>query len=352
MEDLKETVTTYVGKGMSVETATCIAGISKSSYYYKPSGGPRGRRPSESTLYKGAPVSNEKVVDDIKDIISAEFIDYGYDKVTHVLRGMGYTINSKKVYRLMKENNLLMPLRRKRKIAGKKYVEFTNPRFTRPLHIIEADIKYIYIHGQQKNAFLLTFLDTCTRMALEWTLGFTMRKQTVEYAINQLFNNWLKPNQISGNQLEVFLRTDNGSQFIAHLVRDTLAQNQIQQEFIKPATPQQNAHIESFHSTVERLVCQKVEMESLEHAREVFKRFYQVYNNQRILRPLLYNPPGKFFEMFQKGLIEIKWDEKKKENKFSFSREAGKSPASLPEVLLLGKTKLNKHNNLLSQQLN
>jgi len=326
MEELKETVTTYAGKGMSVKKATCMAGISKSSYYYKPSGGPRGRRPSESTLYKGTPVSNEKVVDDIKDIISAEFIDYGYDKVTHVLREAGYTINGKKVYRLMKENNLLMPLKRKRKIAGKKYVEFTSPRFTRPLHIIEADIKYIYIHGQQKNAFLLTFLDTCTRMALEWTLGFTMRKQTVEHAINQLFNNWLKPNQVPRAQLQVFLRTDNGSQFIAHLVRDTLAKNQIQQEFIKPATPQQNAHIESFHSAVEKLVCQRIEMESLEQARDIFKRFYHVYNNQRILRPLLYNPPVKFFGMFQQGLIEIKWDEKKKENKFPSAGKQGKAP--------------------------
>ncbi|HYG15477.1 MAG TPA: hypothetical protein VEC12_06955, partial [Bacteroidia bacterium] len=67
---------------------------------------------------------------------------------------------------------------------------------------------------------------------------------------------------------------------------------------------------------------------------------------------LLYNPPARFFEMFQQGLIEIKWDEKKKENKFSFSREAETNPAPSPEVFLVGKTKLNKHNSLSSQQLN
>ena len=48
------------------------------------------------------------VIEEIKDILSQEFCCYGYYNVTDELREMGNIINYKKVYRLMKEQNLLL----------------------------------------------------------------------------------------------------------------------------------------------------------------------------------------------------------------------------------------------------
>ncbi|MBU1822189.1 MAG: transposase [Bacteroidetes bacterium] len=48
------------------------------------------------------------MVEAIKSLLSEEFVDYGYLKTTVYLRDeMNYLINPKKVYRLMKENDLL-----------------------------------------------------------------------------------------------------------------------------------------------------------------------------------------------------------------------------------------------------
>ena len=41
------------------------------------------------------------------DLLGREFVCYGYRKVCKYLQRSGYIINRKKVFRLMKENNLL-----------------------------------------------------------------------------------------------------------------------------------------------------------------------------------------------------------------------------------------------------
>ncbi len=50
----------------------------------------------------------------------------------------------------------------------------------------------------------------------------------------------------------VNLRNDNGSQFIAYAVRDYLKDQQVVQEFIHVATPEENCFIEAYHSIIQR----------------------------------------------------------------------------------------------------
>jgi putative transposase len=47
------------------------------------------------------------------------------------------------------------------------------------------------------------------------------------------------------------LRTDNGSQFIAHGLRNFCKNNGITQEFTHVATPEENSYVESLFSQVE-----------------------------------------------------------------------------------------------------
>ncbi|MBL0026751.1 MAG: transposase [Saprospiraceae bacterium] len=85
--------------------------IPRSTYYYKPPQGikSKGRPVSSHTMKKDQTwATNEEVISDIKEILSEEFVDYGYLKTTHALRQQcGYIISPKKVYRLMEENKLL-----------------------------------------------------------------------------------------------------------------------------------------------------------------------------------------------------------------------------------------------------
>lgn len=60
----------------------------------------------------------------------------------------------------------------------------------------------------------------------------------------------------------VILRNDNGSQFIAHSVRNFLKGSEIRQEFTHVATPEENSYIEAFHSILEHDVIERNEFES------------------------------------------------------------------------------------------
>lgn len=168
------------------------------------------------------------------------------------------------------------------------YIKFSQPCPWQPFEILEIDIKYVYIHGERQNAYLITILDTFTRYALIWTLAYSMKSQQVQSSIDRLILEYLQPYDMLKKNVQGTLRSDNGSQFIAKLIRELLKDNQIFYEFIKPRTPEQNGHMESFHSVVEKLVTTKFEFENLVHAQEIFRNFYDTYNNKRILKILLY----------------------------------------------------------------
>ncbi len=305
MEERKILINKFVARGMKVAKATYIAGIAKSTYYYKPNNKLKGKKPSKTTIFKNMIVDNAILLDDMKKILGREFNDYGYIRTTMALRDLGYRINPKKVYRIMKENNWLFPKKRKKNL-NKKYVKFTTPLPDFPFQVIEIDIKYVYIIGTQRNSYLITILDTFTRFAAEWVLEYNMKAQRV---IDLIYK--LQKNECIENVPYISIRTDNGSQFIAKAFRELLEDNQMPHEYIHPGTPQENGHIESFHSTVEKNICKKYEFNSLQEAKETLKRFYDYYNNERIMKSILYLSPKNFLKLWYEGKIGIKREKNK-----------------------------------------
>ena len=129
--------------------------LPKSTYNYKPSSKKRGIPPSSVTRKKdGSQVNNTVVVDEIKTILCQEFVCYGYQNVTVVLRNQGYVINPKKVYRLMDESHLL--LGKVIKTQGKReWVKYRKIQAQRPMEYLCWDIKYLWV--QAKGAIIICF---------------------------------------------------------------------------------------------------------------------------------------------------------------------------------------------------
>lgn len=280
--------TQHIDQGVPVAFVLKAVGLSKSIYYYQPSGGTKGIRPSTHTRTStGELISNEQVVTDIESLLQQEFVDYGYIKVTHWLRkNKNYAINFKKVYRLMKENRLLCQVIQRNR-AGKQWVKYRVVKPDQPFELLEFDIKYIYIHQAARNALLFTVIDVKSRLVMGWKLAWNMRKADVIEVLSQIFSTYRVP-------LKVTVRNDNGSQFEANMVREYLGDAGVIQEFTQPATPQQNGHIESYHSIVERTICKRFEMLGLQFATNVFERFIEFYNNKRIHSGIGYQSPMGF----------------------------------------------------------
>lgn len=305
MEERKAIIRSFVSKGMKVDYAAKIAGMSKSSYYYKQSAGKRGRKPStHSYTHDGCRLPNEYIVSKIKSVLSQEFMENGYQKMAKELKDMGYQISKSKTYRLMRENRLLLSRKKK---GAREHVSFTQPLPFEPFEKLEMDIKFIYIRGVRKNALLLTIIDTFTRITLGWDLQFSIRQASVGKLFSNVIDTWLMDYRSPFDEnFSVTLRSDNDGRFVAHELQKYLKENFINQEFIIPATPQQDAHIESFHSVVEQLVCKKYEFEDIHHARDVFSRFYETYNNRRTISSLQYLSPIQFLKQWQDGNLGMK----------------------------------------------
>lgn len=343
----KEIVCKMVGQGMPLTKALCIAEFSRSSYYYKSVGNRKGKSPSNYTLKNGSWVENSTVVETIKEMLGHDFIDYGYIRTTEALKQQGFIINKKKVYRLMKEQHLLY--KKPKAISSQKdYVELTVPLCSRPFEVIELDIKYIYIYGLRRHAYLITMLDVFSRAVLVWDLGWTMKAGNVVDLVNKLIKNWLIPLNIDTKELSVKIRTDNGSQFIAKEFREHLIKSAIANEYIRPATPQQNGHIESFHNTLTRLVCHKYSFEDIYQAQAVLERFVEVYNEKRIMKSILYMTPMKFLQEWTEGNITTQTNNNRNNYFFREEPKTNKlldSPSEASLVQFKGIEKINRLNN-------
>jgi len=249
--------------------------LPSSSYYYHRQGGKRGRKPSTHTrLLDGSIITNDSVVLGIRFILAEEFVCFGYNKITYDLRANDFIINGKKTYRLMKQHNLLCGTIIKTSMGKRQFVKWRVQQAGNPMEQLCMDIKYIHIHGQKRNALLLTVLDVYTRSIVGQVLWWRMRKENVIWLLHQI----LQQHEVNG----ITLRNDNGSQFIAHAVRDYLKDKGVAQEFIHVATPEENSFIEAYHSIVEREVLQPRQFEDIETAIETFNRWKVFYNNRRL----------------------------------------------------------------------
>jgi putative transposase len=254
-----------------------MVGIISSSYYRVPSGGKKGNKPSKETYHstKGF-VLQDLIIASVKKILKHEFIDCGYRLMTSYLTRDGYTINHKKLYRIMKEEGLLkLDNRIDRSGSGRKFVKFRKVHTYRPLECLEMDIKMVWIPSVGKNAYLLSVIDVHTRRILKDYFSFNIKQNNVIALLSELFEDYNYPNS-------VVIRSDNGSQFIARKVREYLGLIGVQQEFTHIATPEENAHIEAYHGILKKEVFKRVDYQYFGEIEQILKRYVKFYNNRRL----------------------------------------------------------------------
>ncbi|HON98620.1 MAG TPA: DDE-type integrase/transposase/recombinase [Bacteroidales bacterium] len=251
-------------------------------------------------------------MEQIKNIKKDPDINYGYRKMTFALILLGYKINHKKVYRLMKENELLKD---KYKKPAREFVKFGKVIPQGPLQVLEMDIKFVWVEEYKRHAFILSVIDTFTRVVLGWTVGYKIQQEQIKKLWAHIIETHLQPYDCLNKQINIEVRNDNDSRFIAKSVQNFFKENQIHQVYTHPYTPQENGHIESFHAILSEKLSRYV-FWSLDDLEQCLTLFYDKYNNQRLHSATLYLPPLFFWQYWENDFIEAKIDEKKRKIKF------------------------------------
>jgi transposase InsO family protein len=257
---------------VSMEELCKWAQVPKSSFYYKAHPGTRGMKASTHTPIGDGLVENELVVEQIRAVLGMDYCVYGYQMMTTELRTMEYLINKKKVYRLMRENRLLCG--KVIKTQGKrKWVEFRRIEAKHPMEYLCLDITYVWVHGENRWYYQLAIMDVFSRRILCYIFQRSV-KQTDVIALLR----WL---DLRFGLKGVIIRNDNGSQFIANKVRQTLQDLEAKQEFTHVATPEENAYIEAFHSIQQRELMNRFAFSSFYDAKQHIEKYMRWYNCKR-----------------------------------------------------------------------
>lgn len=273
-----------------------IVGVSRSTYYYQTTHEPKpkttsGGRPVSTYTYtkSGQRFSDEQVKEWIMEAIEGDGFAYGYLKLTYWLKQkFGLIINKKKVYRLCKELGILKPQRVIKPKHPRKLAR--NRDITAPNQLWEVDIKYGYVHGEDRFFFVLSYIDVFDRETVDYHIGL---KCEATDAVDTLKRALWNRQVFERGQLPV-IRSDNGPQFVSLAFESTCEQLGIEHERIPPRTPNMNAHIESFHRLLEDDCLSRHEFETYAQAYEAVVDFMDYYNNRRLHSSLNYLSPVEF----------------------------------------------------------
>jgi len=287
----------FIDKGYVKKEVCRITQIKRNVVYYVNKDNKPGRKPSIVTVFKNEIVTEERILTSVKGLLDHEFLSYGYFKISKQLKIDGFVINKKKVYRIMKSYNLLKPQRIK--TSGKRnFIKFRKPVVERPLSYFEMDIKYIYIPEERRNAYLLSIIDVHSRKVIGHVFKRSIRKMDV-------INLWQSLKSYLNDFKKITIRNDNGSQFIANDVRGYFHYHNINHEFTNIATPEDDGHIEAFHSILEREFLQRNDYTSFDEMKSAIARFMKCYNEERLHGSLNYRTPEQFIKDFNENELKL-----------------------------------------------
>ena len=233
---------------------------------------------------------------DLRDTIqkiAVEWPSYGRPRITAELRRRGWEVNPKRVYRLMREDNLLC-------VRKRKFVVTTDSNHTRRIYpnlardmiltatdqLWRADITYIRLRDEF--VFLAVILDAYSRRVIGWALDRTMEDSLTLTALRMA---------LARRVVEAGLvhHSDRGSQYASNNYTDLLKANGIEISMSRKANPWDNAACESFMKTLKYEEVLRNEYRDLADARASIRAFLEkVYNHKRLHSALGYLPPAEF----------------------------------------------------------
>src|SRR5712692_5466076 len=214
--------------------------------------------------------------------LAATRIRYGYRRLTVMLRREGWRVNTKRVYRLYREEAL--QVRTKKRIKSAAQVRITLPEATFANQRWSMDfVSDRLVDGRWFR--ILTVVDQYTRECL---CAHADRTQTGEKVSEQL------QRVMALRGAPESITSDNGSEFAGQTMDYWAHQVGVKLDFIRPGKPVENSYIESFDGRL-RDECLNVEVFlDLADAQWKIEKWRRDYNQQRPHSALADRTPQEF----------------------------------------------------------
>lgn len=214
---------------------------------------------------------------------------YGYRRVHALLRRRGQTVNRKRVVRVWQKFGLQVP-RLKRKRKRQREPQPITPMASRPNQIWTYD--FIFDRDAAgRRLKLLTLMDEFTRKGLAIRVGRNFKATQVKEVLREVG---------SKHGFPQYIRSDNGGEFVAAIIKEFLAESNIKAAYIEAGSPWQNGKGESFNGKF-RDECLRMEIfGNWREAAVIAEQWRNFYNAERPHSSLGYQTPNEFERDWEK----------------------------------------------------
>jgi len=236
--------------GVSERRSCRLFGLSRSTWQY------RSRRAPDAEL-------RERL-----RALAAQLPRYGYKRLCRRLRKSGEIVNHKKVYRLYREEGLMVRKRARKRLVrrAEKPVSAAKPNERWSMDFTSDQLS----DGRRFRTF--NVVDDCTRECLAIEVHRSIPGWLVARVLNRLANERGRP---------AVIVCDNGPEFISRALEIWAEESQVKLHFIEPGKPVQNCYVESFNGRFRDECLNEHWFTSMPDARSIIAAWREDYNEVR-----------------------------------------------------------------------
>ncbi len=240
-------------------------------------------QPRSTQRYVGREASDEENLTLRLVELARQYGRYGYRRITALLQTEGWRVNHKRVERLWRQEGLKVPAKQPKR--GRLWLNDGSclrltPEF--PGQVWSYDFVLERTHDGRP-FWILNVIDEYTRECLAVRVARQLDHQDVQECLAELF---------CARGVPVHLRSDNGPEFIAHLLREWLGRLDVRPLFIEPGSPWENGYIKSFNGKMRDELLNREIFCTLREAQVLIERWRKEHNYIRPHSSLGYRPPA------------------------------------------------------------
>ena len=240
-------------------------------------------QPRGTQRYQPTQRSDEDALTRAIIALASQYGRYGYRRITVKLRDAGWMVGKDRVERIWRREGLKVP--QKQKPRGRLWLNdgaCVRLRPEHPNHVWSYDFVSTFTHDG-RTVRMLNLIDEYTRECLAIHVRRRINSTNV---IDVLADAMIE------HGIPEYIRSDNGPEFVAEVLRKWLASTGSATLYIEPGSPWENGYCESFNSKLRDEFLNGEIFYSLKEAQVLAERWRTYYNTERPHSSLGYRPPA------------------------------------------------------------